>query len=96
MTMNEPVRDWVDDDYLFDEHGDRFRVDEYDFEYDEEDEKNYPIWAGEEACFIVIEQNDSDKKDELPDYGKNCETWAIAVDRNETKALIDDNWQSLE
>ena len=87
--MNEPVRDWVGDDYLFDEHGDRFRV-------DEEDEKNYPIWAGEEDYFIVIEPNDSDKKDELPDYGKNCETWAIAVDRNETKALIDDNWQSLE
>lgn len=90
MTMNEPVRDWVGDDYLFDEHGDRFRV-------DEEDEEIYPIWNGEdEDYFIVIEPNDSDKKDELPDYGKNCETWAIAVDRNETKALIEDTWQSLE
>lgn len=60
----------VADDYLFDKRGNCFRVDEYDFEYDEEDDS--------------------------PDYGKNCETWAIAVDRNETKVLIDDTWQRLE
>lgn len=34
--------------------------------------------------------------DELPDYGNNCETWAIAVDTNPTMALINDKWEVLD
>lgn len=36
---------------------------------------------------MIEEVPDLPKDDELPDYGNNCETWAIAVDTNPTMVL---------
>lgn len=42
-----------------------------------------------------IDEIEAKTKQEQPDYGKNCETWAIAADRDETTVLIDGNWYGL-
>lgn len=45
---------------------------------------------------MIEEVPDLQENDDLPDYGTNCENWAIAVDRSPTIVLINDKWEILE
>ena len=59
--------------------------------------KKYVITLCEWGRYGMIEEvPDLPKDDELPDYGNNCETWAITVDTNPTMVLINDKWEILE